>query len=64
MVVPRGRGGDGRRGATPHQCVYQEAIDDNNREDVLPPRLCTVHVGGADSGDEPDGALVGSRRGK
>ena len=33
-------------------------------EGGLTPRICTVNSGGANSVDDPDGALVGSRRGK
>ena len=64
MRVPSGREGDGCRRATPHQGLHQEEADDHSGEGVLPPRLCTVHVGGVDVGDKPDGTLMGSIRGK
>ena len=63
VVTPSG-GGNVSCGAPPHQGVNQKASDNHRGEGGLPPRLCTVHGGGADAGDEPDGALVGSRRGK
>ena len=62
--VPSGRGGDGCRRAPSHKSVHKEAAENDRRESGLLPRLCTVHGGGADAGDEPDRALVGSRRGK
>ena len=62
--VPISRRGDGSLGVPTHHSVYQEAADNHIGEGGLPPRLCTVHRGGTDAGDEADGALVGSRRGK
>ena len=62
--APIDSGGDGNRWASPHWIVHQEAKEDHSGEGVLPPHLCTVHGGGADAGDEPVGAMVGSRRGK
>ena len=64
MGVLIGRGGYGIHGDPPHQGVHQEAAYDHIREGVMPPYLCTVHGGGLDVGDEPVGAMVGSRRGK
>ena len=64
MRIPIGKGGDGSRGAPPRVGVHQEPSEKNIREDGLPPHLYTVYGGGADDGDEPAGAMVGSRRGK
>ena len=62
--VPSGRLSNGRRGDPPHKSVHQEAADKHIREGSLLPRLCTVHGGGADSRDDQDIVLVGSRRSK
>ena len=64
VVVPISRGSDGSRRDPPHQGVHQEAVDEHSGEGGLPPRLCSVYRGGADDGDNPVGAMVGSRRGK
>ena len=64
MGVPSGILGDGRRGDPPHRNVHQEATYEYRREGGISTRICTVHGGGANSGDEPVGAMVGSRRGK
>ena len=44
--------------------ILKEAAENHNREGVLSACICTVHGGGDNAGDDPDGALVGSRRGK
>ena len=62
--VPIGTGDDGSRMDPPHRGVHQEAEDEYVGEGGLPPRLCTVHGGRADSGDDLAGAMVGSRHGK
>ena len=62
LGVPISRRGDGSRGATPHRGVHQEVADNHSGEGGLSPCLCTVHGRGADAGDDPDGALVVSRR--
>ena len=62
--VPSSRGGNVCHGDPPHRGVHQEAADDHIEEVVLSPRLCTVHGRGKFHGDEPDFALVVSRRGK
>ena len=62
--VPIGRGGYGRRGDSSHRGVHKEAIDDHNGEGGLSSCLCNVYRGGADAGDGPVGAIVGSRCGK
>ena len=62
--VPIGSRGDGSRGDPPHRGVHQEASAVHRGEGGMPPRLCTVYGGGADSGDEPVGAMVVSRHGK
>ena len=62
--VSIGRGGDGRCEAPPHWSVHQEVTDNHSVEAGLPPRIYTVHRGIEDAGDDPDGALVGSIRGK
>ena len=59
--VPISSGGDGSCGAPPHQGVNQKASDNHRGEGGLPPRLCTVHGGGADAGDYPIGDMVRSR---
>ena len=64
MGVPSGILGDGRRWDPLNRSVHQEATYEYRREGGISTRICTVHGGGADAGDEPDGALVGSRRGK
>ena len=64
LVVSRVRGGDGRHGSPPHWSVHQEAEYNHFGEGGLLPHLCTVHGGRADAGDEPDGEMVGSKRGK
>ena len=62
--VSSGRGGDGLCRDPPHHGIHQETTDDHSREGGLPARICTVHGGGEEAGDDPDGALVGSRRSK
>ena len=62
--VTIGRGGNGSRGSPPHRGVHQEVSDDHSGEGGLPPYLCTMHRGGAGSGDDPVGVMVISRRGK
>ena len=57
--VPRSRGGDGILWDPPHRSIHQEAADDHSGEGGLPACKCTVHRGGEDAGDEPDGALMG-----
>ena len=64
MGVPIVSGGDRICGAPPHWGVHQEEADDHSREGGLPPCLCTVHVWGADDGDDPVGTMVVSRRDK
>ena len=64
VVVSIVRGGNGLCGDPPHWGIHQNTADDHIGEGVLLARLCTVHGGGEDSGHDPDGALVGSRRGK
>ena len=64
MGVSRGIEGNVRRGDPPHRSVHQEEADDYSIEVGLLPCLCTANGYGEDAGDEPDGALVGSRRGQ
>ena len=62
--VSIGRGGGGIYRAPPHQSVHKEATDDHRGDGGLPACLCIVHGGVEDAGDEPDGTMVVSRRGK
>ena len=39
--------------------VHQEAAHDHSGEGDLTPHICTVQGVEEDSGDDPDGALVG-----
>ena len=64
MGVSSGRGGDGNRGVPPHWGVHKEASDNHDREVGPLAGICILHGGGKNAGDEPDGALVKSRRGK
>ena len=64
MVVSSGRGGDGLCWDPPHWCIHKEAVHKHSVEGGLQSCVCIVHGGGDDSGDETDGALVGSRRGE
>ena len=59
-----GRGGYGIRRAPPHQSIHKEAEDNHSGEGGQTACICIVHLGGEDSGDEPGGALVVSKRGK
>ena len=58
------RGGDGLRRDPPQRSIHKEVAYDHRGEVGLPACLCILHVGREDTGDDPDGALVGSRRGK
>ena len=62
--VSSSRGGNGLRGAPPHRSINQEMADKHSGQGGLSAHLYTVHVGVEDARDDPDGALVGSRRGK
>ena len=53
-----------KRWTPPHQSIHKEAIGKHSGEGVLPACICNVHRGGENAGDEPDGAMVGSRHGK
>ena len=56
--------GDGLRGDPPHQSIHKEAEDKNIGEGGLMSCICIVYGGRENSGDNPDGALVRSRRSK
>ena len=62
--VSSGRGGDGIRGDPPHRSIRKEAAGNHIGEVGMPEGICTVHIGGENAWNEPDGALLGSRRGK
>ena len=62
--VSRSRGGNELRGATPHWSINKEDADNHIGEGDLPACICVLHGGGENDGDDPDGALVRSRRGK
>ena len=51
-------------GIHPYWSVHQEVADNHSREGGLPPLLFNMNGGGLDAGENPDVALVGSRRGK
>ena len=59
-----GRGGDGLRGAPPHNSIHKEAAYNHIGEGGLPAFILNVHGGRENAGDYTDGALVGSRGGK
>ena len=62
--VSIGRGGDGLRRVPPHRSIHQESTEDHSGEGGLQACICILHGGVEDSGDNPDGALVGPRRSK
>ena len=62
--ISRGRGGDGLCGAPPHRSIHKKAADSQSREGGLTACLCIVQRGREGAGDDPYGALVGSRQGK
>ena len=62
--LSNGRGGNGICGYPPHLIIHQEAADNRSVEGGLSSCLCILHRGGEYAGDNPDGALVGSRRDK
>ena len=64
MGVSIGRGSDVLRGDPLHRIIHKEATVDHSGEGVLLDCICNVRGGGYNSGYNPDGALVGSRRGK
>ena len=64
MGVSICRGGDGIRGAPPHLSIHKEAAYNHSGYGSLSVCICIVHGGEEDAGDNPDGALVVSRRGK
>ena len=64
MGVSIGRGEDGSCGNPSHRGVQQEAADNHIGEGGLLHRLCTVHGGGSDAGDNTVVAMVGSRHSK
>ena len=61
--VSSSRGGDGLRWDPPHRSIHQKTEVDHSGDGGMPEDLYTVHGGGDDDRDKPDGALVGSRRG-
>ena len=62
--VSNGIGGDGLCGDPPHWIIHKEAADNHSVEGGLPACICTVRRGKDNSGVEPYGAPVGSRRSK
>ena len=58
------RGGDGLSRAPPHWSIHKKAADNRSGEGGLPVCICTVHGAGDNADDDPDGALLVSRRGK
>ena len=73
MTAKRGAGGERYYSAVEEEMdyagiqpigVYQKSAYNYSGDVGLPACLRTVHGGGEDSGYEPDGAMVGSRRGK
>ena len=64
MGVYSRRGGDGLSGAPHNRSIHKEAAENHSREGGLPTCVCTAHGGGENTRDEPNGALVVSRRGK
>ena len=62
--VSIGRVGDGLRGDPPHWIIHQETVENLREEGGRPDRICTIHGGGEDAGDYPNGALVGSIQSK
>ena len=63
-VLFSSRGGDGLCRDPTNWSIYQKSAYNYSGDVGLPACLRTVHGGGEDSGYEPDGAMVGSRRGK
>ena len=64
MGVYSGRGEDVLCRAPPHWSIHKEDADDYIGEGGLSACICIVNGGGEDAGDDLDGELVGSRRGK
>ena len=64
VVVTLGRGGNGSRRAPPHKGIHKETAGNYIKKGVLLPNLWDLYVGGADAGDDLDGAMVGLGRGK
>ena len=64
MGVSSGRGGDVIHRDPSHWSIHKEAEGNHSVEGGLLAFIGTVQVGGENSGDETDGALVISRHGK
>ena len=62
--ISSGRGGDGICNTQPHESIHKETADDHSGAGGLLDCLCIVPGGIEDAGDELDGTLVRSRRGK
>ena len=64
VLISSGRGGDGICNTQPHESIHKETADDHSGAGGLLDCLCIVPGGIEDAGDELDGTLVRSRRGK